>query len=103
MSYQPQVSNNLTLQSGNYNFVTGDYMAIYTGTAGATFTLLSASSGIRNRVYAVKHAGSGSLILTGANSTIFTTDPVNSLNMSRGDHYFFQVAGSGAGAIYYAY
>lgn len=100
MSYQPQVSNNLTLQSGNYNFATGDYLAVYTGTEGAIFTLLAANSGIRNKVFAVKHCGSGTLTISGTNSTIFTTDPLNSLNMSRGDHYFFQVA---SGSNYYAY
>lgn len=103
MSYQPQVSANLTTQSGNYNFVTGDYMAVYTGVVGATFTLLAANSGIRNKVYAVKHAGSGSLIVTGQNSLIFSTEPTGSLSMSRGDHYFFHCGGSGLQTIYYLY
>lgn len=75
---------NTTAQSGDYTLTSTDYLALYTGAGGGTFTL-PAVSGNTGRVLMIKNRGTGALTVdtTGADE-IFTTTNVSSFSLAVG-------------------
>ena len=95
----PYLNRQIITKSGNYTYTVQDDTVIYTGIAstGAMFTKLAVASAI-NRAFVVKHAGSGTLTVSG-DAPFFSSGLVNSISMSRGDSYWFH----SDGVTYYVY
>lgn len=75
---------NTAVKSGSYTIDTSDYLILYTGAGGGTFTL-PAVSGNTGRVFVVKNRGTGALTVARSGSDeIFTTTNVSSFSLAVG-------------------